>query len=181
MTGNTEQKNTRLVKILVFVGVAMFGFGYALVPLYDVLCDITGINGKTNAQAVKEVAYQVDKNREIKVEFLTTLNELTPLSFWVQTTAMKVHPGQYYTVNFYAENKTDKTLLVRAIDSVSPGLTKDYLKKTVCFCFSQQTFKPHERKTMPVRFVIKPDLPEQYKTITLSYTFFDNTGLSVKK
>jgi cytochrome c oxidase assembly protein subunit 11 len=84
-------------------------------------------------------------------------------------------------MNFYAENKTDKTLVVRAIDSVSPGLTKDYFKKTVCFCFSQQTFKPHERKTMPVRFVVTPDLPSQYKTITLSYTFFDNTDMSVNK
>jgi cytochrome c oxidase assembly protein subunit 11 len=181
MTQSAVQKNTRLVKILVLVGVGMFGFGYALVPLYDVLCDITGINGKTNLQAVAEVAYPVDKSREIKVEFLTTINELTPLSFWVQTNAMKVHPGQYYTVNFYAENKTDKKLVVRAIDSVSPGLAKDYFTKTVCFCFSQQTFKPHERKTMPVRFVVKPDLPAQYKTITLSYTFFDNTELSVKK
>lgn len=181
MTENAEQKNTRLVKILVLVGIAMFGFGYALVPIYNVLCDITGINGKTNAQAVAEVAYRVDKSREVKVEFLTTLNELTPLLFWVETNSMKVYPGQYYTVNFYAENKTDKTIVVRAIDSISPGLTKDYFKKTVCFCFSQQTFKPHERKTMPVRFVVTPDLPMQYKTITLSYTFFDNTELSVKK
>lgn len=180
-TGDAEQKNVRLVKILALVVVGMFGFGYALVPLYDVLCDITGINGKTNAQAVKEVAYQIDKDREIKVEFLTTLNEATPLSFWVQTRMLKVHPGQYYTVNFYAENKTNETRVVRAIDSVSPGLAKDYLKKTVCFCFSQQTFKPHERKIMPVRFVIEPELPAQYKTITLSYTFFDNTELAVKK
>ncbi len=175
MTNITEQKNIRLVKVLVLVGVAMFGFGYALVPIYNVLCDITGINGKTNTQAVKEIFYPVDKSREVKVEFLTTLNELTPLLFWVQTNSMKVHPGQYYTVNFYAENKTDKTIKVRAIDSISPGLTKDYFQKTVCFCFSQQVFKPHERKIMPVRFVVKPDLPKQYKTITLSYTFFDNT------
>lgn len=181
MTDNPAQKNMRLVKILALVGVGMFGFGYALVPIYDVLCDITGIGGKTNAQAVVEEAYQVDKSREVKVEFLTTLNELTPLTFWVEKNFIKVHPGQYYTVNFYAENKTDKTLVVRAIDSVSPGLTKDYFKKTVCFCFTQQTFKPHERKTMPVRFVVKPDLPSQYKTITLSYTFFDNTETSVKK
>lgn len=175
MTDNVQRKTTRLVKILVLVGIGMFGFGYALVPIYNVLCDITGINGKTNTQAVEEVPYTVDTHREVKVEFLTTLNELTPLLFWVQTNSIKVHPGQYYTVNFYAENKTDKTIVVRAIDSVSPGLSKDYFKKTVCFCFSQQTFKPHERKTMPVRFVVKPDLPKQYKTITLSYTFFDNT------
>ncbi len=181
MTDSVERKNIRLLKILVLVGVGMFGFGYALVPLYNVLCEITGINGKTNTQAVKEIAYQIDKTREINIEFLTTLNEQTPLSFWVQTNSLKVNPGQYYTVNFYAENKTDKTIVVRAVDSVSPGLTKDYFKKTVCFCFSQQTFKPHERKTMPVRFVIEPDLPAKYKTITLSYTFFDNTDSSVKK
>lgn len=181
MTENREQKNIRLLKILVLVGVVMFGFGYALVPLYDVLCDITGINGKTNTEAVKEELYQVDNSREIRVEFLTTVNELTPLLFSVQKNSMKVYPGQYYTVNFYAENKTDKTLVVRAIDSVSPGLTKDFFKKTVCFCFSQQTFKPHELKTMPVRFVVSPDLPKQYKTITLSYTFFDNTEQLVKK
>jgi cytochrome c oxidase assembly protein subunit 11 len=181
MTETREQKNTRLLKILVLVGVVMFGFGYALVPLYDVLCDITGINGKTNAEAVKEELYQVDNSREVRIEFLTTVNELTPLFFSAQTNFIKVHPGQYYTVNFYAENKTNKTLLVRAIDSVSPGLTKDFLKKTVCFCFSQQTFKPNERKTMPVRFVVTPDLPKQFKTITLSYTFFDNTEKSVKK
>lgn len=181
MMDSTKQKNTRLVKILILVGIGMFGFGYALVPIYNVLCDITGINGKTNLEAVKEVLYQVDKSREIRIEFLTTLNEKTPLLFSVQTSSMKVNPGQYYTVNFYAENTTDKTLVVRAIDSVSPGLTKDYFEKTVCFCFSEQTFKPHERKTMPVRFVVKPDLPAQYKTITLSYTFFDNTEKSVKK
>jgi cytochrome c oxidase assembly protein subunit 11 len=181
MTEGTERKNTRLAIILVLVGVAMFGFGYGLVPLYNVLCDITGINGKTNTQAVKELVYQVDTKRDVKIEFLTTLNEKTPLTFWVEKNTLLVHPGQYYTVNFYAENKTDKPLLVRAIDSVSPGLTKDYFKKTVCFCFSQQTFKPHERKTMPVRFVVEPSLPAQYKTITLSYTFFDNTDNSVNK
>ena len=181
MNENTAQKNTRLLKILVLVGVVMFGFGYALVPLYDVLCDITGINGKTNTQAVKEENYPIDTTREVRIEFLTTVNEKTPLNFSVQTSSLNVHPGQYYTINFYAENKTDKPLLVRAIDSVSPGLSKDFFKKTVCFCFSQQTFKPHEHKVMPVRFVVTPDLPKQFKTITLSYTFFDNTGMPVKK
>jgi cytochrome c oxidase assembly protein subunit 11 len=146
-----------------------------------VLCDITGLGGKTNQAAVQEVLYPIDKNREITVEFVTTVNEATPLLFYVQDKSVKVHPGEYKTVNFYAENKTDKKIVVRAIDSVSPGATKDYFEKTVCFCFSQQTFNPHERKTMPVRFVVKPDLPGDYKTITLSYTFFDNTEQSVKK
>jgi cytochrome c oxidase assembly protein subunit 11 len=181
MAENVQQQNAKLVKILVFVVVGMFGFGYALVPLYNVLCDITGIGGKTNQTAVKEVVFPIDNKREITMEFVTTVNENTPLLFYVQDKSIKIHPGEYKTVNFYAENKTDNKIVVRAIDSVSPGATKDYLEKTVCFCFSQQTFEPHERKVMPVRFVVKPDLPVKYKTITLSYTFFDNTEQSVKK
>lgn len=169
------KKNTSLVVKLALIAVAMFGFGYALVPIYNVFCEITGLGGKTNTTAVQEALYQVDKNREITVEFLTTVNETTPLDFHAETNKVKVHPGEYKTVNFYAENKTDKKIVVRAIDSVSPSATKFYFEKAKCFCFSQQTFNPHEKKTLPVRFVVKPDLPVEYKTISLSYTFFDNT------
>jgi cytochrome c oxidase assembly protein subunit 11 len=95
--------------------------------------------------------------------------------FRTETKKMKIHPGQYYTVNFYAENKTDKKMVARAIPSVTPGPAAEYLKKTECFCFSEQTFEPKEGKTMPVRFVIDPEIPSRYKTITLAYTFFDNT------
>ncbi len=172
---DVQQKNRNLAKKLVLIAVAMFGFGYALVPLYDVLCDVTGLNGKTNETAVAETQYPVDKNRELTIEFVTSLNKSTPMIFYSVTPKLKIHPGQYYTVNFVAENKTDKPLVAQAIPSVSPGLAAEYLKKTECFCFSQQTFAPHEKKTMPVRFVIDPKLPERYKTITLAYTFFDNT------
>jgi cytochrome c oxidase assembly protein subunit 11 len=181
MTSQVEQKNTKLVLKLAMVAVAMFGFGYALVPIYNVFCEVTGLGGKTNTSAVQEVVYQVDKAREITVEFLTTVNEATPLLFYAQSNNVKVHPGEYKTVNFYAENKTDRKIVVRAIDSVSPSATKFYFEKAVCFCFSQQTFNPHEKKTLSVRFVVKPDLPAEYQTITLSYTFFDNTGFAVKK
>jgi len=180
MNEGIEKKNAKLVRTLAIFAIGMFGFGYALVPLYDVLCDITGLNGKTETGAVKEEHYTVDKNREISVEFMTALNEKTPLVFRAETKALKVHPGEYYTVNFYAENTTDLDLVARAIPSVSPGLAAEYLKKTECFCFTEQKFKARESKTMPVRFVIKPDLPEQYKTVTLAYTFFDNTDKSVK-
>ena len=181
MSTEVQQKNTKLVRILVFVVVGMFGFGYALVPLYDVLCDITGINGKVEAAAVKETVYEIDKNREITVEFMTSLNEATPMVFRSETKKMKVHPGEYYTVNFYAENKTDKAMVAQAIPSISPGPAAEFFKKTECFCFTEQTFKAHEGKTMPVRFVVNPKLPDKYKIITLAYTFFDNTELSVKK
>jgi len=176
MSENVEQKNTKLVRKLVFIVLGMFGFGYALVPIYDVFCDITGINGKTDTEAVTDVKYEVDLGREMTIEFITSLNEAAPMVFRTETKKMKIHPGQYYTVNFYAENKTDKKMVARAIPSVTPGPAAEYLKKTECFCFSEQTFEPKEGKTMPVRFVIDPEIPSRYKTITLAYTFFDNTA-----
>ncbi len=171
------KKNIKLAQKLLLVAVAMFGFGYALVPLYDVLCEWKWIE-RDRPDAIKkvpEVAYKVDMNREVNVEFMTILNESTPMVFRAEKKQLKVHPGEYHTVNFYAENKTDKVMVARAIPSFSPAVTSSYFEKVECFCFSEQTFKPKEAKTMPMRFVINPDLPEQYKTITLSYTFFDNT------
>lgn len=178
---DVEQKNKKLARKLLFFVIAMFGFGYALVPIYDVLCDITGLNGKTEGSAVKEIAYAVDKKRELTVEFITSLNESAPMLFRPETGKIKINPGAYYTVNFYAENLTDKAMIARAIPSITPGPAAEYFKKTECFCFNEQTFAAKEGKTMPVRFVVDPDLPEKYKTITLAYTFFDNTEISVNK
>ncbi len=183
MSDNVSKKNIKLARTLLLVAVAMFGFGYALVPIYDVLCEWKWIerDRPDDIKKVPEVAYKVDLNREITVEFMTTLNESTPMEFHAEKKQLKVHPGEYYTVNFYATNKTDKDMLARAIASFSPAVISSYFEKTECFCFSEQTFKAREAKTLPMRFVINPEIPEQYKTITLSYTFFDNTEKSVKK
>lgn len=183
MSEGLRKKNAKLVRTLVLVAAAMFGFGYALVPIYDVLCEWKWIerDRPDDIKKVPEVAYKVDMNREITIEFMTTLNESTSMDFRAEKKQLKVHPGEYHTVNFYAENKTDKAMLARAIASFSPAITSSYFEKIQCFCFSEQTFKANEAKTMPMRFVINPELPEQYKTITLSYTFFDNTEKSVKK
>jgi cytochrome c oxidase assembly protein subunit 11 len=182
MSEDVSKKNARLARKLLIVAVCMFGFGYALVPLYDVLCEWKWIE-RDRPDAIKkvpEVAYKVDVNREVTVEFLTTLNESTPMVFRTEKKQLKVHPGEYHTVNFYAENKTDKVLVARAIASFSPAVISRYFEKIECFCFSEQIFKAKEAKTMPMRFAINPELPEEYKTITLSYTFFDNTEKSVK-
>ena len=181
MSDGVGQKNTKLIRKLLFIVLGMFGFGYALVPIYNVFCDITGLNGKPGDEAIAEVKYEVDINRVVNIEFITSVNKSAPLEFRTEKNKMKIHPGKYYTVNFYAENKTDKKMVARAIPSVTPGLAAEYLKKTECFCFSEQTFEPNEVKLMPVRFVIDPELPARYKTITLAYTFFDNTETSVKK
>jgi len=182
MSENVGKKNARLARILLLVAVAMFGFGYALVPIYDVLCEWKWIerDRPDDLKKVPEAAYIVDMDREITVEFMTTLNESTPMVFRAENKQLRVHPGKYYTVNFYAENKTDKAMLARAIASFSPAVTSSYFEKIECFCFLEQTFKAKEAKTLPMRFVINPKLPEQYKTITLSYTFFDNTEKSKK-
>lgn len=183
MNDDVKVKNKKLVRNLAIVAVAMFGFGYALVPLYDVLCEWKWIErDRPDAiKAIPETAYQVDESRTIDVEFMTSLNENTPMVFSAEIAQIAVHPGQYHTVNFYAENKTDKPMIARAIPSFSPALTSTYFEKVECFCFSEQTFAPHEKKTMPMRFVINPALPPEYKTITLSYTFFDNTLAATKK
>ncbi|MEC4747695.1 cytochrome c oxidase assembly protein [Methylomicrobium sp. Wu6] len=181
MTGELQQKNTKLVRTLLLVAVVMFGFGFALVPLYDVLCKVTGLNGKVESTATKETGYQVDKSRELTVEFVTALNESAPMEFRAETPKLKVHPGQFYTVNFYAENKTDKPMIAQAIPSISPGVAAEYFKKTECFCFTEQKFDAREGRTMPVRFVVDPKIPPEHKTITLAYTFFDNTEKAEKR
>ena len=176
MTEELKQKNTKLVKKLVIVTLLMFGFGYALVPIYNVLCDITGQNVKLEESSEAEQVFVVDESREVTVEFITSINESTPLEFRAETHSMKVHPGQYYTVNFFARNTLPGEIKAQAIPSITPGLAEEYFKKVQCFCFELQTFAGHEEKTMPVRFVVNPALPERYKTITLSYTFFDRTN-----
>lgn len=178
MSQDLERKNSKIVTKLVLVVLVMFGFGYALVPLYDVLCDITGQNIKLQAAADSETEFTVDESREITVEFITAINEKTPMEFRAETRTMKVHPGKYYTVNFYAKNITNSPIKAQAIPSISPGLAEEFFKKIQCFCFETQTFQAKEEKKMPVRFTVNPKLPERYKTITLSYTFFDRTNIT---
>lgn len=184
MTEKLTNKNTKLARILVLVAVAMFGFGYALVPLYNWVCvDLLGLKDRADISQsladkrplAKEAAYQVDKGRWVLVQFATVLNGNIPMAFSVQTPQMKVHPGEYYTVNFTAQNTSNKTVVAQAKPSLSPVAVTNFFEKTQCFCFVEQTFKPNETKVMPIRFVVKPDLSPDYKTITLLYTFFDIT------
>ena len=181
MDDSVAQKNKSLAWKLLLVAIAMFGFGYALVPIYDLACKLLFDKAKPGIPvAVKPVDYVIDKNREITVQFTTTVDQSAPLDFSVASKTMKVHPGQYYTIDYYAENKTDKPMIAQAQPSFAPAEVYKYFEKVKCFCFLQQKFAPHERKTMSVRFVVKPDLPVRYTTITLAYTFFDNTEKSVK-
>ena len=173
----SEQANQRLALKLAGVAVGMFGFGYALVPLYEVVCEYTGLGGRTGIITVGEVAAQgVDQGRQVVVEFDTNINGALPWSFAAMQRQVTVHPGAITEVYFVAENTAKRTVVGQAVPSVAPAKAAPYFNKTECFCFTQQTLAPGERREMPVRFVIGPDLPPGVNTVTLSYTFFEAPG-----
>ena len=171
-----DDGNKKVVKNLLFVVVGMFGFGFALVPLYDVFCDITGLNGKTGDQYASQVQVQVDTSREIKVEFLANVNAEMPWEFKPLTYSVKVHPGEASRIEYVARNKTDRDIIGQAVPSVSPGIAAAHFQKTECFCFTEQVLKAGEEKIMPVVFMIDPSIDEDVHEVTLSYTFFIKPG-----
>lgn len=160
----------------------MFVFGFALVPLYDAVCDLTGFNGRSSGMALAaDVTEQVDESRTVTVEFLTTVNGGQPWKFTSEIQRIEVHPGKLYTVNFVAQNPHDQAVMAQAVPSVTPWNAARYLKKTECFCFRQQPFAAHEEKHMPVRFMLERGLPADVDTVTLSYTMFDVTQIALKE
>ena len=169
------RNNQSIVRKLLLLTVAMFGFGYALVPLYDVFCDITGINGKTG-ERVETSSQVVDKSRLITVQFVASLNENMPWEFTPVVNKIQVHPGESTKIEYRARNKTDFEIIGQAVPSVAPGQAADYFKKTECFCFTEQKLAANEEKLMPVIFTVDSDLPEHIKELTLSYTFFNKSS-----
>lgn len=154
--------------------VFMFGFCYLLVPLYTLICNHLGINGRGDF-FVRDVDPNVktDLSRTIKVDFSTTVHGDFPFVFKSVTHHLSIHPGEKKLVYFYAENQSAQGITVQAIPSITPNDAAKYLKKTQCFCFTQQYFAPGERADMPVYFYLEPDLPKEIKEVTLSYSLFD--------
>ena len=172
-TDGRKQANQRVVKRLGIAALLMFGFGFAMVPLYDVFCDITGINGKTGRIELEEaLGQQVDEDRLVTVEFLATVHSDLPWEFRPVVRKIKVHPGEITEVNYFASNKTDRLVVGQAVPSLAPGLAAKYFNKTECFCFTRQALGPGESKEMPLRFVVDPALPDEIRTVSLSYTFY---------
>jgi cytochrome c oxidase assembly protein subunit 11 len=163
---------------LVIMAVAMFGFGFlVLPPLYDVFCEITGLGGKTNRTAAV-VAETPDEGRLLKLEFVTSVNAYAPWEFHAETDGMSIKPGALYDATFIARNLADRSKIAQAVPSVAPQQAAKYFKKLECFCFTTQEFAAGEEKRMPVRFIVDSDLPAHIDTITLSYTFFDTERVS---
>ncbi|WP_422649339.1 cytochrome c oxidase assembly protein [Cupriavidus sp. H18C1] len=178
-TGDVEDKRYNrgmMLRLLVIVGV-MFAFGYALVPLYKKICEITGINVVTTRELYGASAgkvsqnTQVDTSRTITVEFDS--NARGPFAFRPVKSSMQVHPGEMATIVYEVANGQTRDISAQAIPSYAPKQATQYFKKLECFCFQQQTLKAKESREMPVVFVIDPDLPKDVENITLSYTFFE--------
>lgn len=151
--------------------VGMFGFGFALVPLYDVFCAITGLGGRTS-EVAQQVTEDVDVTRTVRVEFVGAINQGARWEFRPTVSHMDVHPGQIYETYYFARNLTDRQVTGQATPSVSPGSAAKYFMKVQCFCFTQQEFAPEEGRDMQVVFMVDPDLPKFQDTVTLGYTFF---------
>ena len=171
-TPEQDLATKRLEKTLVEAVFGMLGFCFALVPLYDVFCDITGINGKTSTVAAK-ASRSVDDSRLVNVEFIARTQGNLPWRFQPEVKRMKVHPGQMHQVNFQVENLSTDNMVVQAVPSVSPGVAATYFNKIECFCFNQQPLVKGQQADLGLQFYIDKELPSEFTTVTLSYTLFD--------
>ncbi len=171
----TETSPAKTIRQLVLVVVGMFGFGFAMVPLYDIMCEITGFNGKTAGKYEAADTQVVDEQRTVTIQFLASNNADMPWEFRPKVRKMTVHPGQMNTAEFYVRNITGDPMVGQAVPSVTPFKAAAYLHKTECFCFEEQQLEQGEGLDMPLRFIVDSNIPKDVKTLTLSYTLFDIT------
>jgi cytochrome c oxidase assembly protein subunit 11 len=172
-----KKSNRRLVLGLVGFVAAMFGFGFAMVPLYGLICSVSGINsvgaGGRHIDEAEAAAIGVDRQREVRVEFDATLNTGLDWEVRPETGHLLIHPGKVYEVAYYARNNSDHAITAQAIPGITPWQATQYFNKIACFCFNQQKLAAGESADLKLRFVLSPDLPDKYKTVTLSYTFMN--------
>ncbi len=167
-----DLKNKKLVRKLILLVIGSLLFAFALVPLYDVLCTLTGLNGKTNNTAAVIAMAKVDNTRWVNVQFTTNVMPGLGWNFYPKQASIRLHPGKIETVIFVAKNTTNEVATGRAVPSITPGIAAANLKKIECFCFVNQSLKPGEEKEMPLRFFVSPELPKDVTDMTLSYAFF---------
>jgi cytochrome c oxidase assembly protein subunit 11 len=168
-------ENRKLTLKLLGFALGSFAFGFALIPLYDVLCDLTGF-GNQKALAEQRLSVEApDDSRTITVDFLAELPSVGNWEFRPLVASMQIHPGRLYSTEFTAHNLTGKSTVAQAVPNIAPGQAAGYFRKTECFCFTPQHFAVNEQRPMAVRFVVDPAIPRSVDRITLSYTFYDDS------
>ncbi len=176
---NPVDENNRLLRKLLVVTIAMFGFGFALVPLYEKICQVTGIRTLLRPDHMPARSTQVDRSRQVVIELDSNTHKL-PWTFKPVTPHLGVHPGELTQVLYEVRNNQDRAVTGQAIPSYGPQLAAQFFKKVECFCFDKHTLGPGEVRQMQVVFVVDPALPKDINTITLSFTFFEVEGATAK-
>ena len=170
-----KRANLSMTWKLLAIALGAFGFGFALVPLYNVLCSVTGYGDQTKLlQRVKAIEHPV-ASRTITLEFLADVASSGGWDFRPVVRTIEVHPGQLYSAQFIAHNLTGHDSVAQAVPNIAPSMVAAYFHKTECFCFSPQHFNLNEERTMPVRFIVDPGLPSNVDKLTLAYTIYDTT------
>jgi cytochrome c oxidase assembly protein subunit 11 len=170
-----RRANRRLILGLLIMTAGSFAFGWALIPLYDLLCRAAGIGNAEAKAGAATVQEAVDPNREVTIEFVADPASVGSYEFRPEVPSMRIHPGKLYDSQFFAKNLTPFASVAQAVPSISPTGTAKYFHKTECFCFSPQKFAAGEGRDMTVRFIVDPQLPANIDKLTLAYTFFDTT------
>ncbi len=173
--GNLNRENKRLTVQLSAIALGAFALGFALVPFYDVLCDLTGFGNQKSLTEARVAVGQPDDSRTITIDFVADLPTVGSWEFRPLVGSMQVHPGRLYEADFFAHNLTGHATVAQAVPNIAPGRAAGYFRKTECFCFTPQKFAVNEQRPMAVRFVIDPALPRSVDRITLSYTFYDES------
>lgn len=183
MTGGASSAGKRRfgVAAMVAVSVAAFGFSFALIPLYRIACEkVLGVRLERGAVDAQDAKTTARSERLVTVMFDGTVNSKLPWEFGPSRMSMRVRPGEVYETTYFARNKSGRDIVGSATPSIAPARGSKYFNKTECFCFTAQTLAAGETREMPVRFIVDPDLPEDVRTLTLSYTFFKNDLLTAR-
>jgi cytochrome c oxidase assembly protein subunit 11 len=171
-----RRANINMLWKLLAIAAGSFGFGFALVPLYNVLCSVTGYGDQSKLLQKVSAIEHPDLKRTVTVEFLADVASAGGWEFRPVVRTVEVHPGQLFTAEFFAHNLTGRDTVAQAVPNIAPSEVAAYFHKTECFCFTPQHFKLNEAREMPVRFIIDPALPEHIDLITLAYTFYDESS-----
>ena len=171
-----KRANRDMTWKLLGIAAGSFAFGWALVPLYNVLCSVTGYGDQTKLLQRVTAIEHPDVNRTVTVEFLADVASSGTFEFRPVVRTVQVHPGQLFTAEFFAKNLTGRDTVAQAVPNIAPSEVAAYFHKTECFCFSPQHFALNEGRDMPVRFIIDPALPSHIDLITLAYTFYDESS-----
>jgi cytochrome c oxidase assembly protein subunit 11 len=172
MTPLNRANRTLTYKLLV-IALASFGFGFAMVPLYNVLCSVTGVGDQTKLLRKVKAIENPDPSRTITIEFLGSTASSGVFDFHPVVRTIDIHPGKLYSAEFFAHNLTGRDTTAQAIPDIAPSKLAAFFHKTECFCFSPQHFNVNEQRNMPVRFIVDPAIPSYVDRITLNYTFYD--------